>query len=733
MSGIEASIANEDSNNNNNNVIIGSSTIGTTSTTLLQSTPIIVACIGGGQLGQMMAMVSTRLNIQMLFLDPLGTNCPASYCVPTSSIVHGNLNDTIKIHELVTTASTTATATATTSSSSSIPIETTTTGAHVVVTMETEHINVVALEEIEKQQLQLQQQQLQQQQIMITVVPSSYVMKIIQDKFFQKEHFTQHGIPVPPYMKCTSIHDIMNACMILNKNNSSDTKQQQQQQQNPIMLKSRHGGYDGKGNVIIQSQHLQSINDIILCVKQLIPSLQQNTITNEHILSLTNLDLYAEGWINFTMEVAVMVVKSIHNDNTNDDITNTANNLYSTRAYPVVNAIQDNKSICRIVIAPAQNLPLSIQTKIQQLAIQCIDTLGSGAAGVFGVEMFIIHNNNNTTTTTTKASQPEYDILINEIAPRPHNTGHYTQDACAISQFENHLRAISGLPLGSTKMIVPVAAMVNILGPPSNNSTCDTGTSSSSNNQDAFESCNVSLQNDAVYNSVVHWYNKKEIRPGRKLGHINLTANTYKELVGPLSHLMNIEQISLSYLPTIVNTVPIVGVIMGSQSDLPTMNDAVTILKEFSIPYEVDIVSAHRTPDKLMIYARSAVKRGIQVIIAGAGGAAHLPGMVASMTPLPVIGVPIKTSTLNGIDSLYSIVQMPKGIPVATVAIGNATNAGLLAVRMLAMTSKSIQEQMILYQTNLCTSVQETSTKLIQLGSDEYLQQMDNKNKSVNV
>ncbi|WP_445664877.1 5-(carboxyamino)imidazole ribonucleotide mutase [Fodinibius sp. AD559] len=129
---------------------------------------------------------------------------------------------------------------------------------------------------------------------------------------------------------------------------------------------------------------------------------------------------------------------------------------------------------------------------------------------------------------------------------------------------------------------------------------------------------------------------------------------------------------------------PKVGVIMGSDSDWPTMKAACDILDEFDISYEKKVVSAHRTPDDMAQYGKSARERGIQVIIAGAGGAAHLPGMTAAHTTLPVIGVPVKTSTLSGLDSLYSIVQMPPGVPVATVAIGKAGNAALLAIRMLS-------------------------------------------------
>lgn len=135
---------------------------------------------------------------------------------------------------------------------------------------------------------------------------------------------------------------------------------------------------------------------------------------------------------------------------------------------------------------------------------------------------------------------------------------------------------------------------------------------------------------------------------------------------------------------------PLVGVIMGSRTDAETMQAAVDVLREFDVPHEWLVVSAHRTPDRMYAYARQAADRGLRVIIAGAGGAAHLPGMVAAMTRLPVIGVPVQSRALSGLDSLLSIVQMPRGVPVATVAIGNAANAGLLAVRMLATTDPAL-------------------------------------------
>ena len=144
-----------------------------------------------------------------------------------------------------------------------------------------------------------------------------------------------------------------------------------------------------------------------------------------------------------------------------------------------------------------------------------------------------------------------------------------------------------------------------------------------------------------------------------------------------------------------------VGIVMGSDSDWPVMSAAATALAEFEVPYAADVVSAHRMPDTMIDYGRGAADRGLAVIIAGAGGAAHLPGMLAAVTPLPVIGVPVPLKYLDGMDSLLSIVQMPAGVPVATVAIGNARNAGLLAVRILAAADPDLQQRMVEFQDQL--------------------------------
>lgn len=587
-----------------------------------------IACLGGGQLGRMLALEAPRLNLNMSFLDPAGTSCPAAYASGHSSIIiQGSLQDKTKVKELVNAS-----------------------GGCDVVTCEMEHINTEVLIQLENEG--------------VCVRPSGRIVKIIQDKLLQKNHFQRHGIPVPKFKDIPSLLSI---------------KQVTQDLGLPIMLKSRRGGYDGRGNFLLKDNSKDSIHN----------ALQSLGVQDVN----STLDLYAEQYIPFRCEVAVMVVRSIHGE---------------TRAYPAVTGIQSNH-ICRVVLAPARNIPSNMRTKCQEIAMKAIESLGEGAVGVFGVELFL-----------GAKDEEDNTILLNEVAPRPHNSGHYTQDACAVSQFENHLRAICGLELGGTEMSVGAAAMINILG--ANSETV----------QDTMSGLHTAL---TIPHTTVHWYGKHGCRSGRKVGHINVTANSYGELDFSLSKLLQNEQIPLSILPkdAKLNSSPLVSIIMGSQSDLPSMQAAVIILKQFNIPYEVDIVSAHRTPDKLVSYSRSATTRGLQVIIAGAGGAAHLPGMVAAMTPLPVVGVPIKTSTLNGYDSLLSIVQMPPGIPVATVAIGNAKNAGLLAVRILCGSRPELQLQMENYQREMKETVEDMSQKLVDLGSELFLQGMENQNNYVNI
>ena len=166
-----------------------------------------------------------------------------------------------------------------------------------------------------------------------------------------------------------------------------------------------------------------------------------------------------------------------------------------------------------------------------------------------------------------------------------------------------------------------------------------------------------------------------------------------------------------------------VSILMGSDSDLPIMSKAAKMLEDFGIEYEMRVISAHREPDVFIDYAKSAEDRGIEVIIAGAGGAAHLPGMCAAIFNLPVIGVPIHTKSLGGVDSLYSIVQMPSGIPVATVAIDGAANAAILAAKMLSISDKELREKLVDYKEKLKKQVEAKDAKLSKVGYEAYLKQ----------
>jgi len=164
-----------------------------------------------------------------------------------------------------------------------------------------------------------------------------------------------------------------------------------------------------------------------------------------------------------------------------------------------------------------------------------------------------------------------------------------------------------------------------------------------------------------------------------------------------------------------------VGIIMGSDSDLPVMQEAAAILSQLGVEYELTIVSAHRTPDRLVDYGKNAHNNGIGVVIAGAGGAAHLPGMIAAFTHLPVIGVPVKSSNMSGLDSLYSIVQMPPGVPVATVAINGARNAGILAAQIIGISNNEVAKSVIAFKESMNTEVLEKAAKVEEIGYQNYL------------
>ncbi|KAI0079034.1 Phosphoribosylaminoimidazole carboxylase [Panus rudis PR-1116 ss-1] len=503
-----------------------------------------------------------------------------------------------------------------------------------VLTVEIEHVNADVLGEIEKN-------------VPLGIHPSPSTVRTIQDKFVQKEHLVSHGLPISTFRSVERTKESIQSAI--------DTLGL------PLMLKSRTLAYDGRGNFVIRDA----------------------SQIDEALDALKDRPLYAEKWVPFALEIAVMVVRTREGE---------------VVSYPAVQTIH-KENICHLVFAPLRSgADPTVPERARKIAENAVRSFQG--AGVFGVEMFLLKDGT---------------IYLNEIAPRPHNSGHYTIEACETSQYENHLRAILGLPLGSTALKVPSAVMLNILG-------------ASSDHQEIIDFAKFSL---TIPGATVHLYGKSECRKGRKMGHITIVAPSDAELNERLRPLLEKipggstkEEIAVYAPPPPLHghshSHPLVGIIMGSDSDLPVMLPAARILDNFKIPYELTIVSAHRTPDRLVAYSRSAASRGLRVIIAGAGGAAHLPGMVAAMTALPVIGVPVKGSSLDGVDSLHSIVQMPRGIPVATVAINNGTNAGLLAVRILSAGIPELIEGMSQYLKKLETEVMGKVEKLEEVGWEAY-------------
>lgn len=526
--------------------------------------------LGGGQLGRMLVASASLLNVKVVILDS-GDHGPAKQILhatdPSRSHIDGSFSDPEKIRELASKVD--------------------------VLTVEIEHVNAEVLEEVQTTQK-------------VEVHPSPSTIRIIQDKFRQKEHLQQNGTPVAESMSVDStVESVTSAARALGL---------------PLMLKSKTLAYDGRGNFVLRD-----------------PSQAQEAIT-----FLGDRPLYAERWVPFTKEIAAMVVRT-----TTGDVV----------SYPVVETVHKN-NICHLVFAPLRTRDSTLSARAKTVAETAVKSLSG--AGVFGVEMFLLEDGAYASAVAVKSTHKySGQIIVNEIAPRPHNSGHYTIEACETSQYENHLRAILSLPLGSTSLKVPSTAMLNLLG-----------TSSSMTELTDFASAALTIPGASV-----HLYGKSECRTGRKMGHITLVADSDAQLrdrLRPLLQAMPGPEASSDVQrhapppPTpgtgFSHQHPLVGVIMGSDSDLPVMLPAARILDRFNIPYELTIVSAHRTPDRLVEYSRSAASRGLRAIIAGAGGAAHLPGMVAAMTALPVIGVPVKGSSLDGVDSLHSIVQMPVGI-----------------------------------------------------------------------
>jgi len=375
--------------------------------------------------------------------------------------------------------------------------------------------------------------------------------------------------------------------------------------QTPFVNKLCVGGYDGYGTQIIYDNNY---------VNKLFP---ENSIIEEYC--------------KMDRELSVIVGRNIFGE---------------IVIFPPVEMIFTEQNMLDYLICPVKNINLKKINNIAKKIAKSINLIG-----ILAIELFELNG----------------EYYVNELAPRPHNSGHHTQDMFNFSQFDILIKCLLGFRLHLVKQLSNYGATINILG--------------NTNIKDG-----VAIYNnlDKIYDAHLHIYDKINTKPHRKMGHINILSETENELIKKIENIKQIVNNCIDIDNTPISTNPKVGVIMGSKSDLHIMNQAIEVLKRFNINYEVKIVSAHRTPELMIKYGTNAHERGLEIIIAGAGGAAHLPGMIASTTSLPVIGVPIKSSnSIDGWDSVLSILQMPNGVPVATVNLDGAMNAGLLAVRML--------------------------------------------------
>ncbi|KAI9727283.1 MAG: phosphoribosylaminoimidazole carboxylase ade2 [Chrysothrix sp. TS-e1954] len=544
----------------------------------------VIGVLGGGQLGRMFVEACNTADQAVIILD--SENAPAKQIAHKANHVAGSFSDQSSIEKLAQSCD--------------------------ILTIEIEHVNVDALERVASK---------------VKVQPAPSTIRIIQDKFRQREHLRAHGIPLALYREVPTHAE-------------KDLEAIAERLEYPFMLKSKTQAYDGRGNYPVRSP-----SDVPAA-----------------LVALHDRPLYAEKWEYFHMELAVMVVKTRNGQ----------------LAYPVVETIHED-SICKLVYAPARNISQAVIKKARDLACKAVSTFEG--KGVFGVEMFL--------------SGDGATILVNEIAPRPHNSGHYSIEACRMSQYEAHRRAILDKPIYEDDLrLLEPAIMLNVLG-----------------GKDAESHLELMEQAEAVRGATVHPYGKGDARPGRKMAHITVTAPTMHQAEGAVQPLLESadrlrrqrtdvpQPTTKSPTPSVWSPFPVVSIAMGSDSDLKVLTPGLELLdKEFSVSFEVTIKSAHRTPDEMASYAKEAAARGIQVIIAAAGGAAHLPGMIAAHTSLPVIGIPVKASSLDGMDSLLSIVQMPRGVPVATVGVNNAINAALLAARIVGLVNSRVMSRVERYQ-----------------------------------
>ncbi|ETS86434.1 hypothetical protein PFICI_00262 [Pestalotiopsis fici W106-1] len=595
----------------------------------------VIGLLGGGQLGQMLCQQAGPLGVQIAVLDAEG--CPAKQANHNDLHVTGSFKDPEKIRELASRCD--------------------------MLTIEVEHVETNILEEIATQGIEVRGADGKTYRKKVPVHPSWKTIRLIQDKYEQKEYFIKKGIPVAQQMAIASDSDEARKASLQEAATRFGL---------PFMLKGAKGSYDGRGNYKVRNAA-----DFEIAAKE-----------------MGNQPLYAEKWVPFDMELAVMVMRLEDDDG----------NLIKVVPYPVVETIHED-SICTTVYYPPRKVADEVKIRAQKVACDVIANLWG--RGVFAVEMFLLKDG---------------QIMVNEVAPRPHNSGHYTIEAVPqLSQYKAQICALlNTVPKELTLAPrVPSALMVNILG------------GAKPDSHDKLVELTQTMGNSSM-DVYLHQYGK-ESKPGRKIGHITATgfssihrlAEQAKPLIDAAAE-MRAERVGeqFSAESSKAKGVPLVAVTMGSDSDLTVMQAGLKILDKFNIPYEVRITSAHRTPQLMSEFAEEVSKGGVQVIIAGAGGAAHLPGMLASETHLPVIGVPVKASVLDGVDSLYSIVQMPRGVPCLTVGINNSTNAALAAIRILGTNLPEYAEEMKAYQASLKDEVYAKDARLSEIGHDAYVKEM---------
>lgn len=537
-----------------------------------------IGILGGGQLAMMMTQSAKQMGLEVYVLDPT-PDCPASHVGARHMI--GSFKDRSTIYSFL----------------DNFKID--------VLTYDIESVNVDTLIEI-----------VEESNIKIEIHPNPRILKMIQNKWTQHEFYREVGLPVPRFESI----DIWRPHF-----------------ENSIVLKTKYGGYDGKGVWVINS-----VADFNIVIENSGFPLSQ---------------FYAEEKVMIQKELALIM---------------SIDKRGKISFYPIVELTQEN-GICISTKAPA-DISTKLISQIRGIG-ECINiklkqTYGA-YVGILAVELFLTMDNK---------------LLINEISPRVHNSGHFTVEGCKTSQFTNHILTIMGMVSGECCLIRPniTVHMTNVLA----------GKNYPEDNYKSLKN-NIATTVDSY-----HWYHKtpkdgKSYKPLRKLGHYTIIKDEcFEDMQTKQLNYWDMINENI-YKPTENdNSNQLVYVVMGSSSDLPQMKGCIELLRKYNIPFEVDIVSAHRTPKWMYEFAESAEKNG-RVIIAAAGGAAHLPGMIASISNLPVIGVPIETKALGGRDSLYSIVQMPDGVPVATVGIGKSKNAAILAIKIMGLIdiSKQIQKE----------------------------------------